>query len=259
MSKGKIIKDNHVLLEKLDAFFLNVGGIDSYRDFAPAVVNEIRTLIAFDQAVTILYDAGGSITDCRLLGVSQGWALAYQRYYVKLQAYIDFGMEKGPHKLKNLLPIQQINWSEIPENEFIRDCIKPRGVSYSVHLPFFDLNGQHRLVLALDRTRNEPYSGKDINVINRIAPHLDNLHRKFFLQWNPLSNDLDRRTALMELRELTRREKEIVTLLCEGVTPALISRALGISTATTQRHIANIYKKLNVDTLQALLVRMLHP
>lgn len=53
---------------------------------------------------------------------------------------------------------------------------------------------------------------------------------------------------------LTRREKEIVKLIAEGLTNAQISRQLFISVDTVDTHRKNLYTKLNVKNT-ALLIR----
>jgi two-component system secretion system response regulator SalR len=54
---------------------------------------------------------------------------------------------------------------------------------------------------------------------------------------------------------LTARESEIVSLLCKGIGTTLISRELFISRPTVYRHIANIYSKLGISSLQELMVK----
>ena len=64
--------------------------------------------------------------------------------------------------------------------------------------------------------------------------------------------------AMMDAAELTKREKELVEFLCDGVSPLEISQFLHVAPATIHKHIAHIYKKMEVKTLQELLVRMLN-
>ena len=56
---------------------------------------------------------------------------------------------------------------------------------------------------------------------------------------------------------LTKREQEVVELLCRGLSPAHVSKTLKISVSTAYKHIAHIYKKLNVSSQQELLVKVL--
>ena len=47
------LKDSEALLKKLDSFFLAVGEMDDYAQFAVTILKELRTLISYDQAVGI--------------------------------------------------------------------------------------------------------------------------------------------------------------------------------------------------------------
>ena len=54
---------------------------------------------------------------------------------------------------------------------------------------------------------------------------------------------------------LTPREREVLTLLCEGLSNKLIARRLRISAGTVKVHISNVLRALNVSTrLQAVLL-----
>ena len=51
-------------------------------------------------------------------------------------------------------------------------------------------------------------------------------------------------------------ELEIVNLLAQGITPANIAHILHITVPTTNRHIYNIYKKLNVNSRAELMAKI---
>ena len=50
---------------------------------------------------------------------------------------------------------------------------------------------------------------------------------------------------------LTRREREVLTLVAEGMTNAEIGARLWISAGTVRRHLENVYSKLEVHTRTA--------
>jgi DNA-binding NarL/FixJ family response regulator len=53
---------------------------------------------------------------------------------------------------------------------------------------------------------------------------------------------------------LTRRERQVLSLLCEGLPNKLIARRLKISVGTVKVHVANIFRALRVtNRLQAVL------
>ncbi len=57
---------------------------------------------------------------------------------------------------------------------------------------------------------------------------------------------------------LTQRERQILSLVCRGLTNVEISKSLGIRPATAKTHLQNIYRKLSVHNRTELLVKMLH-
>ncbi|MCI9488196.1 MAG: helix-turn-helix transcriptional regulator [Lachnospiraceae bacterium] len=244
-------------LKALDLFFLAVGDVDDYRQFAVTTLEELRKLISFDQAVAIFTDVSQKVVDFHLSGVSEKWGYAYLEYYSRMQAQFSMGINKERSRQNTRTPIKPILWDKLPDNSFITDCIHTRGLHYSLDLPLYDTLGHSRLVLAMDRTRKEPYSERDVGIVNLLAPHLDNMHRKFFLVSGGNFKINSRKDALMEMGALTKREKEVVSCLCEGAAPAEIGEMLHISQATAYRHIANIYKKFHVNNLQELLLRFL--
>ncbi|SHD77549.1 Response regulator containing a CheY-like receiver domain and an HTH DNA-binding domain (fragment) [[Clostridium] ultunense Esp] len=91
-------------------------------------------------------------------------------------------------------------------------------------------------------------------ILNLAIPHLNNLHKNFFYQQTSRKG-IDQ--ISWETTDLTDREIEITNLLCQGLSPGNISKSLCISLSTTNKHIANIYEKMNVSSIQELLVRIL--
>ena len=53
--------------------------------------------------------------------------------------------------------------------------------------------------------------------------------------------------------ELSRREVEIVQLLCEGLSSKEIARRLHLSAKTVENHRYNIYRKCQVDSVATLM------
>jgi len=62
----------------------------------------------------------------------------------------------------------------------------------------------------------------------------------------------DRRTG----EPLTRREKEVASLVARGLTNRQIGQELVISERTVDKHVTNLLKKLNVHSREQVAVRM---
>lgn len=67
------------------------------------------------------------------------------------------------------------------------------------------------------------------------------------------SSDSSASAGRLPSAELSRREEEIVQLLCEGLSSKEIARQLHISPKTVENHRYNIYRKCNVESIAALM------
>jgi PAS domain S-box-containing protein len=61
-------------------------------------------------------------------------------------------------------------------------------------------------------------------------------------------------SSLVKLHELTKREHDIVALICRGASDAEISQHLKLSPHTVRNHVASLYKKLGVNRRSALVI-----
>lgn len=64
----------------------------------------------------------------------------------------------------------------------------------------------------------------------------------------PVADESDR------LQSLTRREREMLALLCEGFSNAQIGGQLGIAEKTVRNHVSHLYRKLGVHSRAAAIV-----
>ncbi len=91
-------------------------------------------------------------------------------------------------------------------------------------------------------------------------------HPEAFVGWLGLTAALDRIRARAaagdhavpeELEPLTPTERNVVVLVCQGLTNPQIARRLGVSPRTIQGHLLNVFKKLGVSSRTQLVARML--
>ena len=61
-------------------------------------------------------------------------------------------------------------------------------------------------------------------------------------------------SSSVKLDDLTRRERDILTLICRGAGDAEISAELNLSPHTIRNHVASLYKKLNVNRRSAVVI-----
>lgn len=94
-----------------------------------------------------------------------------------------------------------------------------------------------------------PFSHQELELVKLLQPLLENYHIDLLLEAEAASSPLQ---VLKQTYFLTKREAEIVELLMDGLTPALIGKRVSISVATVYRHIANIYQKCPISNRQEL-------
>ena len=58
----------------------------------------------------------------------------------------------------------------------------------------------------------------------------------------------------LKLQDLTKREREVVALICRGAGDAEIGEVLKLSPHTVRNHVASLYKKLGVNRRTAVVI-----
>lgn len=76
---------------------------------------------------------------------------------------------------------------------------------------------------------------------------------EFFVSGNQSNKSIDSYDTFRDLDKLSNREIEIIKLLATGNTNSSVAEQLFISVNTVHTHRKNIYKKLNVNTIQELI------
>lgn len=223
---------------------LECGSMDRLENFSVKVLTEIKKICDFDQGLVYYFNAKGEVYNQYLMNIEKQWSTIYIEYYSKIEDGL-YGYEK---KVTDTINIR--DWKKEPPSEFISNYIHSRGLRYSLGFSLFDIDNRIRTLYAIDRTKNCRFTDAEIYALYLVVPQLNNLHRKFFISQ-------DKNDKSWDMSILTEREKEIVSLLCQGISPDLISKTLYISKSTAYKHMASIYEKLQVSTVQELLVRLL--
>lgn len=248
-------KKYEISWEQIYDYVLACGSVHDPYHFIVTALDEINTLIPYDQGLVYCLDENRNVVAQHLVNIKPRWSNMYLEYYSQLQGTTrtldvtvneNFGL---PH-------VEQIMWSDEPTSEFKLNYIMARGVTASLAMVLFDQNSLPRVSFSLDRTRSPRFSEKRMDIARLVTAQLGNLYKNFFISTSEIPGkkrtDKDPVTVL-----LTRREREVVDLMCQGLAPAHVAATLHISTSTAYKHIAHIYKKLHVSSQQELLVRVL--
>ncbi|MBQ9068060.1 MAG: helix-turn-helix transcriptional regulator [Eggerthellaceae bacterium] len=228
---------------------------DPYR-FVVTALDEIGDIIPYDQGLAWCLDENRNVCEQHLVNIKARWTNMYIEYYAHLQDDRQ-GLYAPANEAFGLALVRQVIWANEEETEFVRNYLMARGVKCSLSSVLFDQNGRPCVVITLDRTRSERFSSDKIEIMRLVAAQLGNLYKNFFTDPSSVPGRKRKESDVALAALLTTREREVVDLLCQGLSPSHVADTLFISTSTAYKHIANIYKKLHVSSQQELLVRVL--
>lgn len=231
--------------EKVYDFTLSCSYACTPKDFAVEIVSQMRNFCRFDKSLVYFMDGNHHICDQYLMNIDKDWSSLYIEYYSKT-SFGYFNNIESYREIPYTPKIYQIDWKKEPKNDFTLNYIVAENLKFSLGFFLYDINGEPMTLIAFDNTRSNNFSDNEVLFLYTVFPLLNNLHKKFFYK---------RGYSQVVEKGLTDREKEIVDLLCQGVSPTNISKILYISPATTYKHIQNIYRKLQVSSIQELLAR----
>lgn len=223
------------------------------KGLAVSILEHIGDFCPFDQGFVYFFDGNGRVCDQYLKNISDRCSVLYLDYYIhadesKYSCYKEY-REAQSHPLLKIH-----DWEKEDSLDFVPNFIRPRGLKYSASFVLYDLNGNYRTVFSLDRTRPAPFQEQELESLRSLIPVFNGIHKNFYYEE---FNQTELRMKLWQNVRLTEREIQVANLLCQGVSPANISRTLYIAPKTTYQHISNIYKKLHVSSRQELLVLLL--
>ncbi len=242
-------------MDPLYKFILDTGSVhDPYR-FSIQVIEGLSSLMDFDAALAFFLDGNRNIVDQYLYRFNPNWFRIYIDYYSKIDtSSLGYGMQLEASERDGEAFLHHIDWSTVPENEFIRDYVQENDLSESLTFVLYDLNRQPRAIFTFDLKHEKHFSSEDVDRLRMIVPILNNYYKNFFVK---IPGGFRHSNPLYEEAALTKREAEIVELICQGVSSTNISKILHIAPSTTYKHMTHIFQKFHVSSRQELLVKLL--
>ena len=236
-------------------FILECGGVHEPYRFCVNVINAIRDIIPYDQAVLLMLDSNRKIVRKQFVGFPGRWAQMYLNYYSKSTGG-DFSLTREAIEPEGRGSVRLINWHDFDgsSDDLIVNYIRPRGLSQTLTIILFNLKGAPATTFSFDRLAGKMFTELEIETAELLTAHLNNLYKNFFARPAAQVRMWD---GVVGVDALTNREREVLDLLCQGIKPVYIARELRISLGTVNKHIAHIYRKFGVDGKQELLVKLL--
>ena len=241
-------------IERVYQILLRCGSQRTQSDFCSQLVKEISSLVSYDQARVLFLDRTGKICDSRLFGVKERQWKDFMYYYENDLVFSKYSL-KEPMRLSQKEKVYAQNyWYDLDgktedKSLFVDDYVRALCLYHSLGIGFSDQENCIRSIIVLDRMQDVPFTYREVEIIKKIQPLLENYHIDLLLEANAAPVPLQ---SFRQAYFLTSRETEIVGLLMDGLTPALIGQRLSISVSTVYRHIANIYQKCHISNRQEL-------
>ena len=205
-------------------------------------------------ARALFLDRSGKICGSRLFGVNERHWRDFMYYYDNDLVFSRYSL-KEPMRLSQKDKVYAQNyWYDLDEktednSAFVDDYVRSLRLYHSMGIGLSDQENCIRSIIVLDRMQDIPFSHQELELVKLLQPLLENYHIDLLLEAEAASSPLQ---VLKQTYFLTKREAEIVELLMDGLTPALIGKRVSISVATVYRHIANIYQKCHISNRQEL-------
>ena len=234
--------------KRIYQLLLRCGAQRSVTDICIQFVKDIRGLIPYDQARILFLDKSGKLCGSKLFGVNERQWQDFMYYYENDMVFSQYSL-KEPIQLPQGEKVSAHNyWYGLeniePGNIFLDDYVHSLHLCHSLGIGFADQDNCIRSIITLDRVHDVNFSYAEISLAKAIQPLIENYHVDLLLSTETDSQPLQ---SFKKEHFLTTRETEIVGLLLDGLTPALIARRLNISVKTVYRHIANIYQKCRIS------------
>lgn len=240
--------------EQIYQLLLHCGAQRTPSEFCSQLVKELSCLVSYDQARVLFLDKSGKICDSRLFGVNERQWKDFMYYYDNNLVFSKYSL-KEPMRLSQKEKVYAQNYwydlDEKPEDKriFVDDYVKSLRLYHSMGIGLSDQENCIRSIIVLDRMQDIPFTYQEVALVKDIQPLLENYHIDLLLAVNTAPAPLQ---SFRQTYFLTSREAEIVGLLMDGLTPAVICHRLSISVTTVYRHIANIYQKCHISNNQEL-------
>jgi DNA-binding CsgD family transcriptional regulator len=111
--------------------------------------------------------------------------------------------------------------------------MRPFGVEYELKL-WLPAPAGHTRCFCIARGPGDDFSSRDVELLRLVRPHLARLR--------------GRRERGPRPSRLTKRERDVLELVAQGLTNREVARRLFISPLTVRKHLEHVYEKLGVRT-----------
>lgn len=250
------------MLEKNDVMLVSsiihkIYNIAEFDEMRKGALEAIRFLIPFDTGGFFLASSETpyQLTDPIALNVDKRELEKYLNRYQSLDyTRWTFAAPSG----KAYRETDLLDESTRINTPYYREMFTPIAMHYSMLLTIIHKEQFLGVINLFRKKEDGDFSDKEVFLFELLGSHLNSrLFRERFLSVDKREIEKSLQTTeLMEAYHLTLREVEIIQMLCEGVNKDKICELLCISLNTLKKHIANIYKKMEISSMMELLQKV---
>lgn len=224
-----------VAWRKINNLVFNAGKCRQPDRLAEYIYQHLNEVVDFDNAVMIALTAAGDLRP------------AFSRNIQALQP--QFWKQVNAKYYRHFPTIQEclVTMNDL-QTPAIRDYWQQAGITTALGMALWDPHGSLRYLFSLSRKSQFPFTVSDERTIQIVFRQLNNLYQGLLT-----------RPHLRQLsanRQLTNRERDVANLLMAGLDSDAIAAKLFISKATVTKHIANLHRKLHVQSQTQLLAKL---
>lgn len=259
------------LLEQWNRGIADMLGALERESFAPVLLRSVTRLIHVDFLMVFAYRGAGR-------PIALGDTLPEPQREVVINAYcnapyvldpffqkVAAGAQSGCYRLRDIAP------DRFRQSEYFRTHYSLTGIREEVgfYFPLGDATG----VLSLARWEASPALGRtDMDLLEALAPAISGLAARHWANVSAPASLVRPRgrdsapmssphvnAALTEFgaKQLSERERQIVSLILQGHSTGSVAHLLDISAGTVKVHRKNIYRKLGLSTQAELFAAFL--
>jgi DNA-binding CsgD family transcriptional regulator len=231
---------------KVHDYLLQVGSCRTIPELMHTACTEVESLIPFDAAVGFHRTMDVRVLDG--IGLADAVKASYNDYYRTRSPGV-LGAD-GKLDFRFLMSTSIVDWREYGNLEFAMDFMLPNRMCRSLAHVF----PTQQITLTVQRSRRSPdFTEEDVTILDLLNLHL-NIYWSFLVE----SEGANRGPAPSgrEIRErfhvLTSREVELCSFVALRLSTGEIASRLFISPRTVEKHIEDIFEKLDVHSRDQL-------
>lgn len=259
MSRGAASRLRHADYEAILAFLAATTELEPDTPYAPAFLGHLDAMLGSEAHVVYREnDLVGRRTPLMVTGTGQYVDDDDPLYWtVGPDAITQYRSATGDLSAARLSDV--VAWRRYRESPVYREYFAPSRVGHMLDLALTARPGWQRTLLSCRGREDPDFSERDRDVLELLRPYLHAREARAVLRRHLQDTVPAGEDGPDPMASLTIREREIVHLVGQGKSNAVIARELWVTPGTVKKHLENVYAKLGVSSRAAAASRVRSP